>query len=68
MVQNSARSIPISIPIPCLKTKLPIVKKYLFITRDITLTRVCLVKHLFQLPEQSNRFFKKANVFSDLKN
>ena len=43
MVQHGAGSVPIGIPISCLKTVLPIVQKYLFLRKDIELTRVYLV-------------------------
>ena len=32
------------------KTKLPIVKKHLFMTKDKALARVCLVKYFFSVP------------------
>ena len=32
------------------KTKLPIVKKHLFTTKDKALARVCLVKYFFPVP------------------
>ena len=40
LAQNSAGSIPAGIPIYCLKAKLPIMKKHLFMRKDIALARV----------------------------
>ena len=42
---NGVGSIPIGIPISCLKTLLPIAKKHLFMRKDIAMTRVCLAKY-----------------------
>ena len=42
---NGVGSILISTPISCLKTMLPIVKKHLFMRKDIAMTRVCLAKY-----------------------
>ena len=70
MAQNGAESIPIGIPTSCLKTMLPIVKKHLFMRKDITLKRVCLVKYLLPGTLQISpidRCFKKANTFSDFR-
>ena len=42
---NGVGSIPIGIPVSCLKTLLPIAKKHLFMRKDIAMTRVCLAKY-----------------------
>ena len=49
LTQNGAGSVLIGI-ISYLKTKLPILKKHLFMRKDIALTRVCLAKYLLSAP------------------
>ena len=46
LCQNGAGPIPIAMPISCLNTMLSIVKKHLFVRKDIALARACLVKYL----------------------
>ena len=52
LAQNGAESILIAIPIFCLKTRLSIVKKHLFMRKDIALKRVFLMKYLLLPPLQ----------------
>ena len=47
MTPNSAGSILIDTPTSCLRVKLRTVKKNLLMRKNIALTRICLVKHLF---------------------
>ena len=66
MVQDGARSIHIVLPIFCLKVMLVIVKKQLFMRKDIT--RVCLVKYLLpaSLEIQQIDILEKAMRFPTL--
>ena len=63
LVPTGAGSILIGMSIFWLKTMLPIVKKHLFMRKDIALTSVCLVKYLPLM----DRCFRKANAFSDFR-